>query len=147
MFARRRRPLQPAGERPPHPDHADRSWPPELRQPLGDEPRVQVDVDLAQPAGAGVDESVWLLGVNDRHLARIYDPLRLAVVVGGAAFDHDEYLHVGMAMQPWPFSRRHVDEDHARANATMLLTDELMRRSVGGQLVSLENGDRQYRRV
>src|SRR6267142_5331461 len=52
-----------------------------------------------------------------------------------------------MAMQPGPFSRRRVDEDHASAHGAVLLTDELMRRSVGGQLVSLEKANRQYRRV
>src|SRR6266508_3623193 len=58
-----------------------------LCQPLGDEPRAQVNVDLAQPSLAGVDEAVRLVGVDDRHLALVKLAFRLLVVDPGRAYD------------------------------------------------------------
>src|SRR5438128_6956148 len=61
-----------------------------LREPLGNELWTQVDVDLAQPARAGVHETVRLAGVDDGRLPGLDLALRLAVIEGGCAFDHDE---------------------------------------------------------
>src|SRR5207247_2590434 len=70
-----------------------------LREPLGDEARAEVDVDLAQAARPGVDEAVRLLGFDDRHLARMQLVLRLPVVDERGAFEHDQRLNVGVALR------------------------------------------------
>src|SRR5438094_231497 len=85
-----------------------------LRQPLGDELWVQVDVDLAQPARAGVRESVRLARFDDGHLPGLDLALRLAVIEGGGALDHDQDLDIRMTVQAWSFTGCNVDEDHAR---------------------------------
>src|SRR3989442_2811646 len=114
-----------------------------LRQPLGDELWVQVDVDLAQPARAGVRETVRLAPVDDGQLPGLDLPLRLAVIEGGGAFDHDEDLDIRMTMQAWSFTGRRVDEKHARADASMLLADEIPRDDISGQLVLQEEANPQ----
>jgi len=50
-------------------------------------------------------------------------------------------------MQAWSFTGCNVDEDHARAHARVLLTDEFVRRSVCRQLVLLEKPNPQHCRV
>jgi hypothetical protein len=55
-----------------------------LLEPFRAEARAQVDVDLAKPAGAGVDEGVRLAGVRDDDVAST-DLLPLAVDRKGRA--------------------------------------------------------------
>ena len=46
-----------------------------------------------------------------------------------------------MTVQPWPFSRRGIHEQHARSDATVVLADEVSCDDVPGQLVRSENLD------
>ena len=94
-----------------------------------------MDVDLPQPSVTGVDESVSLACAHDGHLPGMYLTLDLAIIVCGGAFEHDENLDVGMAVQARPFTGPRIHEQDARTDAPMLLPDEVARDDVRGQLV------------
>ena len=106
-----------------------------------------MDVDLAQHPIARADEPVRLVRFDDRHLAGPDLPFRLSVVIRRDAFEHDEDLHVGVAMQARPFTGRGLDEDHARVYTAVLLANELMREQVARELVLLEEANSQLSRV
>ena len=69
--------------------------------------------------------------------------LRLAVVDERGAFEHDQQLDVGVAVQSRTLSRTGVDEQHARSNAAVLLAHEVPRDDVLGQLLRAVDLDRQ----
>jgi hypothetical protein len=100
-----------------------------------------VDVDLAEDARALVHETVHLVRLHDRHLARTELALRLPVVDKGHTFEDDQQLDVGMAMQAWTPSRPGIHEQHARTDPAVVLTDELSRDDVLRQLVDSKNLD------
>ena len=101
-----------------------------------------MDVDLAQDALAAIDEPVRLAGVDDRHVTRPDLDRGRAVGEGRSAFEHDQDLGVRMPVQARPVAWLCVHVQNARANAAMLLTDEVSRDDVSGQLFQVEDADR-----
>src|SRR4051794_11710017 len=90
-----------------------------LLQPFGRVARVQVDVDLAQRARAGVGEAVRHAGGNDHHVAGARDDLALPRGHRRLALLDDEHLVVVVAVQARPAARGSVDEDQRDAGVAV----------------------------
>jgi hypothetical protein len=89
-------------------------------EPFGLKARVFVNVNLTQPAVAGVDESVWDAGRSDHDFTRVQHALVLAERERRFAFEHHEYLSVGVAVKLGPRARLGVDHDHRYIGADLL---------------------------
>src|SRR5215207_9972267 len=87
----------------------------QLLKPLCDEFRTDVDIDLAQPARARVDELVRCPGGRDQHVAGLGHDLLVAERERRLALVHDEDLFVGMAVKARTLAGIRVDDDHADA--------------------------------
>src|SRR5689334_21356673 len=85
-----------------------------------------MDVDLAQPPVARVDERMRLVGRHDHRLAGTHDALLAAVAEPRLAFDDEEQLCVRVLVQAGPSPRRRVDDDDRRRNAAVVVADELV---------------------
>ena len=67
-------------------------------------------VDLGEPSGTRVDESMRLVGRDDHDVARPPNPFLDAVGERRLSFDHEEELRVGVLVKPRPLTWLRVDE-------------------------------------
>ena len=100
-----------------------------------------MDVDLPKGSRARIDEPMWLIGVDDRHLARAHFSARLPIVKGRDSFHHDQDLDIRVAVQLRPITRRCIDEQHTGTDTAVIFTNEVARDDIPRQRIRAQVSD------
>ncbi len=101
-----------------------------------------MDVDLAKPPGAGVDEGVGLVGRDDDELAATDDTFVYAVGERRLAVDDEEELRVDVLVKARPPAGFCVHEDYGRRNPAVVVADQLACKVALLQIGRLDEPDR-----
>src|SRR5258708_25234379 len=109
-------------------------------EPLRDEARAVVDVHLPEPPRTRIDELVGYACRDNGDLPRLRFNGGCTNRIGRTACLDDKDFFIGMLVQLWAFSGRHIHQDYRHASVSMQIALELIGVSRAGEFIRVDDG-------